>query len=326
MESGRFYIFHGPDAFSQQAAVNEILAESSEDESTRELNTARFDGNKVTMSELIHACSVTPFLAERRIVIVENLLSHFEAKDRKTERQELLEFIAALPPFTTLLFLESSVLDKINPFLKLARRIAAGTSREYIVPKGASLQRWIRECIAEQGGTIEPAAVALLAQHAGESLHLLSHEVDKLLSYTSMTRAITAKDVGTLTPDSAELSIFRFIDALGTKDRDKGLELLRLKLNAGEEPLYLFAMIVRQYRFILQMKEMLEKGETVAKATSSLKLHPYAASKIAAQASKYASDRLEWIYEKLLQTDVEMKTSKINADAALEALVVDICS
>ncbi len=72
-------LIHGPAELLRSEAVAELRARVAADESLAELNTAHLDGQQITVAELQNACDALPFLAERRLVIVDGLLRRLTA-------------------------------------------------------------------------------------------------------------------------------------------------------------------------------------------------------------------------------------------------------
>ena len=91
-----------------------------------------------------------------------------------------------------------------------------------------------------------------------------------------------------------------------------------------EEPLYVLGMIVRQFRYILLAKELLEARAGEADISRTLGLHPFPAEKICAQARNFSLPALEHIYHRLLDYDTEIKTGQVDAAAALDTLVASL--
>jgi DNA polymerase III delta subunit len=83
-------------------------------------------------------------------------------------------------------------------------------------------------------------------------------------------------------------------------------------------------MIVRQYRFLLQARELLDAGQTEVGVAQALGLHPYPAQKFSEQARHLPLPVLEQIYHRLLDYDADIKTGRTDPAAALEALVVSL--
>jgi DNA polymerase-3 subunit delta len=321
-EAPRFYVFYGPDEFTQKETLADLKSKMGGEPALVDLNTTTFDGRRVSLSELRHACSSFPFLSDKRLVVVEGLLHRLEGKDREA----LLAFLPELPSTTRLVFLEESGLAASNPFVKLAQSSPLGYARLFEAPKGRALEGWIRQRVEFHGGTIDPRAAALLAVNVGEDLRLLEMEIRKLVIHTELERAITPADIELLTPYAEQVVIFDLVDAIGQRQRQVATTLLRRKLEEGEEPLYLLAMIIRQFRLLIQVKEQRDQGASTDEIGRLIRLHPYVAGKMAQQANNYTLARLEAIYRQLLDTDVAIKTGQVEPEAALDLLVVELAS
>jgi len=78
---------------------------------------------------------------------------------------------------------------------------------------------------------------------------------------------------------------------------------------------------VRQFRLLLQAREMLDNGKTLGEVTKTLKLHEFVGKKVIGQAQRFSMDILEAIYRRLLEMDESIKTGLVEPDLALEAFV-----
>src|SRR5215831_10798838 len=109
-----FYVLHGDDEFSRKAEVKNMRARMG-DPATAELNTAIFDGRNAVLADVLAAASAIPFLADKRLIIVEGMLSWLVRKGApKTAKADLDTLLAALPtlPETTrLVFVEPETLN-----------------------------------------------------------------------------------------------------------------------------------------------------------------------------------------------------------------------
>src|SRR5262245_1676506 len=101
------YVFYGQDEPSLKEKLAEFIAASS-DPGTADLNTSRLDGASATISEIESAARAMPFLAERRLVLVQNLTT--SAGGRATI-EELGPAISTLPDSTRLVFVETGLGD-----------------------------------------------------------------------------------------------------------------------------------------------------------------------------------------------------------------------
>ncbi len=209
--AGLFYIFHGDDAHAQRETLGRIKAKVG-DATMVDLNTTVFTGRDITMAALQHACNSVPFLANKRLVVVEDLLIN-----NPPFLDELILFLPQLPDSTRLVLIESKKLKENHPLLKLANLDASGYVKLFEKPEGAGLERWIRSRVADGEGTISPRAVHLLAINVGNNLELMDREIEKLILYKD-GQIIEPEDVTLLCPYVAEASIFDLVDALSTRN------------------------------------------------------------------------------------------------------------
>jgi DNA polymerase-3 subunit delta len=186
--------------------------------------------------------------------------------------------------------------------------------------EGNSLEAWIRQRVKSAGGQISHRAVHMLAINVGNNLDLLDNELEKLIIYKG-SLPIEVDDISLLCPFVAESSIFELVDAVGIRHGGSAAQLLQNKLNEGTDPSYLFAMIVRQFRLLIQVKELAENGAKPAVAAKELKIHSYVAGKIYQQSHNFSLAQLEQIYERLLEIDIEVKTGQTDLTTALCLLV-----
>ena len=302
-----FYIFHGNDTLSQKEQLAELTAKL-DDPSMLELNTTRF-GGAISFAELRQVCDSIPFLSKRRLVICNDVL----ADSGRDLVDRLVDYLPHLPDTTRLFFLESKSLRRNHRLLKLAEQLDNGYIRAFDRPEGRALERWVQRVAV--GDTVG------LVGNTGNDLTLLANEVEKLVLYRAGDGEINADDVARLCPYVAETSIFELVDALGSRDRRKAATLLQQKLDEGADPFYLFAMIVRQFRLLIQIKELAEAGQRPPAIARSLGIHSFVAGKLYQQSQRFNLSQLEQIYSHLLETDVGVKTGRADMVTSLNLLV-----
>ena len=93
----------------------------------------------------------------------------------------------------------------------------------------------------------------------------------------------------------------------------------------ADYPLYLLSMIVRQFRILIQVKEMSAQGLKVSTIATRAGLRPFVAKKTKRQSLNFSMGQLEAIYARLLNTDLSIKTGKMDGVLALDTLVAALC-
>jgi len=327
-----FYVLHGEDEFTRSETLADFKRRLGGGETT-DLNTTVFDGKRLTLGKLRHACDAIPFLADRRLVIVEGLLSRLTARKGSKlseKRQELLnalvDYLPKLPPTTRLVLVEDKPLSSRHPVVRLARQEERGYEKQFDQPDDRSLPQWIRRRAQKRGGSLEPRAAHHLASVVGANLRLLDQEIDKLVTFSGGERSVTAEDVETLVPYSQDAVIFDMVDALGQRDGRTASKTLHRLIEEGEHPLGLLGMIIRQFRLLLQVKTLKSDGASPQQIAKVLGIHPFPARKLHNQAVHFTSAQLEKVYRHLSEIDVEIKTGKIEAEVALDLLVAGLAA
>ena len=333
-----FYIFHGPDDLSRTEMLADLKAQMG-DPAMADLNTTLLDGDAVTLGQLQEAGDTLPFLSDRRLVIVTGYLTRPEKDPRREEHRRqadkktldsLTEYLDKLADTTRLIFVEEETLPSSHPIVKLAERRQDGHVRAFGVPKKKDLAGWIEQRVRLKGGSIEPAAAQALAEAVGDDTRLLDSEIEKLVTYAGdPDTTITSAHVDLLVPYTGQSNVFVMVDAIGRRDGRVALRMLHQLLDENPEPgypLYLLTMIVRQFRILIQVKEMSAQGLAVSTMAKRAGLHPFVAEKAKRQSLNFTMGELEAIYPRLLNTDLSIKTGKMDGVLALDMLVAALCA
>jgi len=322
-----FYVLDGDDAFSRNEELRALISRTGDPE-VGELNTTHLEGRSTDLNQIRHHCDALPLLGERRLVIITGLLEQLTqtGKDRGESRllQELLQYLPQLPATTRLLFVEAVILPKRHPVVALAQQTGHGHVRTSVLPEGDALVRWTRKRVHLAGGEIEPAAAETLCVYVGNDLYQLDQEIQKLVTYTDGKRPITEADVRELTPRARMATVFDMVDAMGRRDGRTAARMYRQLLDAGENPMALLGMITRHFRLMIQTKELAPALGTSEAIARELGQSPYPIKKILSQSDNYTIPQLHRIYRRLLDTDVDIKTGRVDATLALDTLIAGL--
>src|SRR5215475_976046 len=124
-----FYVLHGDDEFSRKAEVQTMRGRMG-DPGMAELNTELFDGKVAAAADVVAAASAMPFLADKRLVIVEGMLTWLSRKGAgktgKAELDLLVTNLPILPEWSRLVFSEPETLNDSHPIIKLIKEEPRG--------------------------------------------------------------------------------------------------------------------------------------------------------------------------------------------------------
>jgi len=326
------HVLIGEDDFSLRQALEEIK-KGIGDATALMTNTTVLEGRQVTLEHLRSACETVPFLSEKRLVIVEGLFERFESGNktgrkkslRQPEQSErykaIAEGIKQLPEFTELVLIGGGI-KAGNPLLRELSAIAK--VKLFPLLKQSQLSQWITQRVKAAGGSISPQAVTLLARFVGNDLWIMSNEVDKLALFTG-GRPIEEADVRAVVSYAQEANVFAMVDAVLEFRVGAAQELLQQLLKQGAAPAQLLVMLSRQVRIIFQIREMRGRKKSRADIQSKLGLtSDFVLRKAWDQADRYSPARLREVYHKLLETDISIKTGKLDGEIALNILVAEL--
>ena len=329
MAAPTFYILHGSDSLRLEEEVARMRQQMS-DTPNADLNISDFDGEQTSAAEVLNAASSFPFLADKRLVIVKDMLAHITRKGAGESGKQAVERLEnelpTLPDWARLVFVERQPLPDTHKIIKLARSSPAGYEKAFNAPKDTT--DWIIKRARDAYDTaIDPRAAQALASVTGDDLRRADNELVKLVTYiTGEDRPIREEDVAALTPYVAEANIFAMVDAITTGRGDVALTLLHRLLDDDprDEGFGIYGMIVRQFRLLLLAKEHLLVYGSRAGLPEALGVKKFPADKAADQCRNFSLDDLEMIYRTLQDYDLKMKTGRISPRLALDLLIAGI--
>jgi DNA polymerase-3 subunit delta len=195
--------------------------------------------------------------------------------------------------------------------------------KAFMLPRLKDMTGWISNETKNQGGQIEPRAAEMLRDMVGVDTRQAGMEIAKLLAYVNWARPVTVQDVEAVCIVTSQQSVFDFVDALANGNGRSAQHLLH-RLLETEDEFSLWGMVVRQFRLLIQAREILDGRGTKEDVARALGVHPFVAEKAAQQASRFSIESLEYIYHRLLTIDEGVKTSQLTLDLALDTLVVEL--
>ena len=83
-------------------------------------------------------------------------------------------------------------------------------------------------------------------------------------------------------------------------------------------------MINFQFRNLLTIKELIEKKLPYYKIINKSSLHPFIVKKSYQQAQKFTLQELKKIYQKIFETDLNIKTGRLDPQTALDLFIAEI--
>jgi len=319
--SSNFFLF-GNDEFAITRKLKDFESDFN-DPTSADMNTARLDARLASENDLNTAVNAMPFLAKRRLVLLANPSSKY---NNTSSRKKILEFIEKTPETTRLVMYETVEprnADKHWLVKWAGKNEKLIQTKAFMLPRLREMTGWIVNETKQQGGQIEPRAAEMLKDMVGVDTRQAGMEIAKLLAYVNWARPVTSQDVEAVCIVTSQQSVFDFVDALSSGNGKSAQHLLH-RLLESEDPFSLWGMVIRQFRLLIQAREILDGRGNKDDVARALGVHPFVAEKTTGQAGRFSVESLEFVYRKLLAIDEGVKTGQVTLDLALDTLVVEL--
>lgn len=281
-------------------------------------NIEVFDGKGLDAARVISSARTLPMMADTRLV----LLRHVDAMT-PTEQTNLAEYLDD-PCDSACLLITATKLDGRAKLSKAAKK--AGVLIEAKPLRGRELREFIRAEATAREHNIAPQAIEALLDAVGDDLAAIDDAVERLSLFVGAGQRIDADAVTMCVTRIRVESIWSLVDAIGLKDRRKGVAAAQSLLDDREPPLRLLAMVARQLRIVARMREALSEGLRPQDAAKRAGAPPFKAGDLTESARRFTADSLGDAFTLIAETDRALKGSKRPPDVILQDAVLRLCA
>jgi DNA polymerase III subunit delta len=264
-------------------------------------------------------------------------------------------FKNGLPGGNCLIFTAEAV-DKRGKSFKIVSELGIvlyfGTARGEAAQKEI-LQKEAQKLLDGYGKKLSPAAWIALGKKTGFELRHSMTELEKLISFAGERTIVEKDDVEEVVGKTKEDSIFDLTTALSEKNQLAALSALRALLDQGTHHLIILSMIVREIRFLLQARILVDSAK-LPKFNSSMEYgwfqknihpvlngfadtismpndflinkHPFVVFNALRNCSRFTSPRLIKFLDDLLELDRSFKSSASSPQLLLEMFLINACA
>lgn len=319
------YLFYGCEGLLIREAIA-AMRKKLLNPSFESLNFIKLENSSATADMIMNACETLPFFDDRKIVLV-NDCDFFKGKKGGGEdtsadsgNQELIKYLSTIPQTAVLIFTTGDSIDKRKKIYSTIKK--NGDIAEFSPLKGQEMLSWIEKVFRRSGKKISKTNAIYFNENVSGDLENFSREIDKVCSFAGGKIEISREDIDSVVSKSLESNIFKLVDFISLRRPDRALSILNdLILDSQPVPVIL-AMIIRQYRLLLNIKLMQEKGYSPADISHTLKIMPFIEISLSKISQNYAPSQIEDRLKQCLDADISIKKGKMDQRTALESLIV----
>jgi DNA polymerase-3 subunit delta len=304
---------YGKDTYRSFEKLQEIINQHK-NKYGNSLNIEFFD-EKSSLKELLDCSKQFSMFTNKRLVIINGGFSVW------SENKEFAKNIDKLKDSEDVfVFREEELLKSKIKIIEKKKEKGKVMLQEFSVLSKEKLFNWTKNIFIKNGTEIDNDAVSHITKIGGDNLWRIKSESEKLSLYK---KKITKKDAEFLVKTDISANIFNTIDAIGEKNKEKALSLIYDHLEKEDHPLYIFSMIVFQFRNLITVKDLKERNVEYNEAKKRSGLHPFVFQKSYKQSEKFTFQELKDLYKKLFKLDLKSKTGQIEPTTALHLFIFE---
>lgn len=313
---------YGKDTFRSRDQMHRMIEKFKADRDPGGYNVTRIDAADERQPErIMERMFAAPFLAERRMVVIESLLSSKHTVLHTSIIRRIEE--KTLPDANALLFWEGVESVKGKEASALFDRLAQEKyAQKFDLLSGAKLSGWIGAEASNRAARISSEAVQYIATHTQGDSWQASTLLDALAAYRNGDE-IRVEDAQLFLDERADDTIFSLVDAIVAGRLREAYAMVEAQHRLGKDASYIFAMLIRQYRIFLELRDMSDRSDAPSsdQMARALSLHPFVVKKSLPFVRQYPMNELRHLYRELLEVDVKIKTGQEKPGMLLDAFI-----
>ncbi|NLG03986.1 MAG: DNA polymerase III subunit delta [Clostridia bacterium] len=277
------------------------------------MNYTYFEGNNLNTKAVIDLAETMPFMAEYRLIIIEN------SGLFKTSDDTLADYMKQIPDTTKFVFVEKEI-DKRGRLYKAIA--AAGRVVEMVHQEDETLKRWIAKTLDQDGKRIQEHTLDYFLQKTGSDMSNIATELEKLICYMGDEEIVSRDDVDAICTNVITNQIFDMIDCMAEQKQKQALDYYKDLLALKEPPMRILYLIARQFNLLLQVKELKAAGhgnDTISQKTG---IRKYFLGKYMAQSAKFKRRMLKEALTQCVMAEEQVKTGRLNDIVSVEMLII----
>jgi DNA polymerase-3 subunit delta len=321
------YLCYGPEKYKMREFI-QVLTDLLIEPENKEFAVSKFDLSEISLSAVLEDAETLPFMVPKKLVIAKNALFFTGAKESsKIEHHldRLTDYLKSPAEHTVVVFtVDADKLDERKKIVKALKDLEAAVPFLSLSPE--ELQQWVAKQAQQLGFTFTGEAADQLILYTGGNLQSLSAEIEKISLYVGVGAEASVDVIDQLVARSTEQNVFILIEDIVNVRLERAFVILEELLKQREEPIKIAALIARQFRIMLQVKELSKQGYSQQQMASQIGLHPFAVKVAEGQARKYDIEKLSRIMSQLADLDFQMKTGKIDKVLGLELFLLRLAA
>ncbi len=274
-----------------------------------------------SIEDVVEECSYTDLFGNKKMVIL-NDCTFLTGKD--TLESDLMGKYLDNPNKDVILVFKI-VTDKLDERKKLVKTIkSVAIVKEFKLLDEKNLDSYIKNYFESLEFRIDSLSINEIVSRLSSNTKVIDSELDKLYLYKLNDKTIELEDVKKVITRYEDNTIFKLVDAVVKRDKEKIFYLYKELLNNKEEPIMILTMLANQFRLMYQSKVLYNEGLSFKEIASKLKEHPYRVQLAIHNSNDLNKKELKKIIQRLADTDYQIKSGIMDKEKALEMFFLEL--
>lgn len=312
------YVLYGEEQYRLKKTLKTIISQYVQDED--DLNVITYDASQTSMDLILEDAMTIPFFSQYKVILVYHANFLSTNNDMNIDITILDDYIEQP--------MESTILIFIGEFIKLdtRKKIVKKIKDKWKVLEFKKLDEvgkksFVQEQIKKRNIILDEDAYQELMQRLPLDMESIQRELEKLELYDD---TITKNAIIQLVTKPLEENVFSLVNAVVEKNISKSFYIWNDLCVINTDAIYLIALLAAQFRFLYEVKVLIQQGQTKEEIVTSLNAHPYRV-KLAMQSVEYlTSDYLMEMLAKLADLDQKLKGGLIEKKLGFEMFLLEL--
>ncbi|MBI3252305.1 MAG: DNA polymerase III subunit delta [Candidatus Omnitrophica bacterium] len=314
------YLLIGKDSFLKKEFIQGLRDRYFPGRSDSGINFQEFTAGEHPLRSVLDFLDTVPFLSEKRLAVLWD--AGALAEDEKKTLPARLD--AGLLSSSVLVIASEETNTKKNAFV----RELSGHCRVVPChpPFEKDLPQWIAARAKRHGKSLERQAAFLLMERVGGQTSTLAPAIEQAAIFTADKAGIQTRDIEALFGRSLAADAFSLVDLWIEKNFARLIQMTVHLLDEGTRAFEIVAVLAGSLDRLKQAARLTAEGLSAEQITARLKLHPFFAEKLLAQARRVSAEKVGGVLRELLICDEALKTGALGERLALERFLIRVTS
>lgn len=308
-----FYLIYGSDRSIINNELNKVIDKLKIDD------VVKYDMSTSNLLDVIEDASTVGLFSSNKVIVLDDC--YFLTANKTIDGIEDLEnYLERYNPNNYCILVTYS--DKIDTRKKIYKLLKNKAKIiEQVKIDDEYLINYVKEELKDGQYRIED--INYFLDRVGKNLHNVKNELNKLMMFKLETKEISNSDVDKIVVKSIDEEIFALTDAVIAKNTKLALSLLDNFLKKDYEEIQIIILLASQFRFLFQVKRLLNKGKSEGEIAQILEVNPYRVKFSVKKLYSYTEGMLLDYIQKLAKIDHDIKLGLMNKRLALELFIIE---